>query len=149
MAFNDPFVRGENAVLTFYQQSGAALKKVNIACKNWKVSENATEIAEGVNGENRDRLDKVINYYECTFDIYQPDVEFMTAYIAAQDNDDANGFPLKQTFAVMLKTPRGNYAYSCQEGKVGPCDTNLSSRSDAVMVSVKARFRYYKQIPAV
>lgn len=149
MAANDPFIRGENVVLRLYQQKGSALKPVYLAAKNWKVTENATEVNEGVNGENRDRLDKVTNFYEVTFDIYLPDMEFLTAYMEAQTAMDNNQFPLKQTLAVLIKTPRGNYAYSCQEAMVGPFDHNNSGRADSNMMSCKARFRYYKQVQAI
>lgn len=146
MAGTDPFIRGENVQLRFYQQKGGALKPVYIAAKNWKVSENATEVNDGVNGEDRDRLDKVTNYYEITFDIFLPDMEFLDAYMEAQAAMDNNEFPLKQSFAVLIKTPRGNYAYQCQEAMVGPWDKSMSSRSDGVMQSLKARCRYYKPL---
>lgn len=149
MAYNDPHIRGENVSLKFYQQKNGSIKPVYIAAKNWKVTENATEVAEGVNGENRDRLDKVTNYYDCTFDIFLPDMEFMTAYIEAQNAFDNVELPLKQTFAVLIKTEKGNYAYLCQEAVVGPIDLSMSGRADPVMVNVKARFRYYKAAPAI
>lgn len=146
MAANDNFFRGENVQLRFYQQKGAALRPVYLAAKTWKVGENATEINDGVNGEDRDRLDKVTNFYEISFDIFQGDVDFMDAYMEAQAADDNNEFPLKQSFAVLIKTARGNFAYQCQEAKVGPWDQNNSSRQDAVMLSLKARCRYYKKL---
>ena len=79
MAGNDPFIRGENAVLRVYQQRGAAVSPIYIPIKNWKINENATEVVEGVQGENRDRLDKVTNYYDITFDAYLQDIELWTA----------------------------------------------------------------------
>ncbi len=149
MASNDPFIRGENVVLKFYQQKGLAMKPVYLAAKNWKVTENATEVAEGVNGENRDRLDKVTNFYDVSFDVFQPDMEFLDAYMEAQDAMDNNEFPLKQTFGVIIKTPRGNHAYICQEAMVGPWDTGMSGRADPYMATCKARFRYYKKAPSL
>lgn len=149
MASNDPFIRGEDVVLKFYQQKGAAMKNVLILAKNWNVDENATEIAEGVQGENRDRLDKVTNYYEGSFDIYQNDKEFIEAYIEAQEALDSNQIPLKQSFAVLTKTPKGNFAYVCQEAVVGPCKESMTSRQDAVMYNVKFRFRYYRRVPSI
>lgn len=148
MATNDPHIRGRNVILKFYQQKGAAMKPVYLAAKNWKVSENATEVAEGVNGEDRDRLDKVTNYYDVTFDIFQSDMEFMDAYMEAQDADDNVQLPLKQSFAVLIKTPKGNFVYLCQEAKVGPWDDSMTGRPDPLMKSCKARFRYYKKAPA-
>lgn len=150
MAGTDPHIRGEDATLRFYQQKGTALKPVYIAAKNFKVTENASEIREGVQGERRDRLDKVTNFYEITFDIFLPDLEFLTSYIEAQDALDAGTqFPLKQSFAVLLKTPRGNFAYNCQEAIVGPIDLSMTGRSDPLMINVKAACRWVKQIPSL
>ncbi len=146
MASNIPFFRGQNVVLKFYQNN----KPVYLAAKNWDVEENATENADGVNGENRDRLDKVTNYYTATVDIFQTDQEAMAAYIAAQDADDNNQLPLKQTAAVQIKHRDGTRAaYLLQEVKVGPMKISNSSRQEAVMLNLKMRFRYYKPVPAI
>lgn len=150
MAANDPFFRGEDVTLRFYQQSGGAMKNVYIAAKNWEVEEDATEVAEGVGGENRDRLDKVTNYYRGSVDIFQADQEVMNAIIAAQDTDDANQFPLKQNFAVLIKQVGGvSAAYLCQEAKVGPWKKTMSSRQEVVMLGLKFRFRFYKKIQSL
>lgn len=149
MATNDPFFRGEDVLLKLYQQSGAAIKAVYLAAKNWKVNENATETNEGVQGENRDRLDKVTNFYDVNFDIYQSDVAFLTAYLAAQAALDNNQIPLQQSFAVLIRTPKGNFAFVCQEAVVGPIDMGMTGRADPVMVNCKARFRYFAPVPSI
>lgn len=146
MATNIPFFRGQNVVFKFYQQN----KPVYLACKNWDVDENATEVSDGVNGENRDRLDKVTNSYTATLDVFQTDQEVMQAYIAAQDADDTNQLPLKQTCAIQITHRDGTRAaYILQECKVGPLKESMSGRADAVMLNVKVRFRYFKQVPSI
>lgn len=146
MASNVPFFRGKDVVLKLYQDG----KPVYIAAKNWDVEENATEVAEGVNGEDRDRLDKVTNYYSASVDIYQADQTFMDAYIAAQAKDDASVLPLKQSAAIMIKHRDGTRAaYLLQEAKFGPTKTTQSGRADAVMLNVKVRFRYYRKVPTI
>lgn len=146
MASNIPFFRGQNVVLKFYQDN----KPIYLAAKNWDVEENATEIADGVNGEDRDRLDKVTNYYTATVDIFQADQEVMTAYLAAQNADDNNQLPLKQTAAVQIKHRDGTRAsYLLQEVKAGPMKMSMSSRQEAVMLNLKLRFRYYKSVPSI
>lgn len=150
MASNDPFFRGEDVVLRFYQQDGSTLKPVYIAAKNWDVEENAAEIADGVGGERRDRLDKVTNYYSGSVDIFQADQEVMRAYLKAQAADDAHQFPLKQSFAVMIKQVGGvNACYLCKEAKVGPFKKSMSSRQDVVMLNLKFRFRFYEEAKAI
>lgn len=148
MAFNDPNVRGENAKLRMFQQENGAIKPVIVPIKNWKVTENATEIAEGVQGENRDRLDKVTNYYDVTFDVYVNDATFINTYILAQDALDSNEIPLKQLFSVQFDmVGGGRAAWAMQEAIVGPIDLGMTSRQDPLMVNVKARCRYMKPVP--
>jgi len=146
VAANIPFFRGQNVVLKFYQDN----KPVYLAAKNWDVEENATEVADGVNGENRDRLDKVTNYYTATVDIFQTDQEVMEAYLKAQQADDDNLLPKRQTGAVQIKHRDGTRAsYLLQEVKAGPMKLNNASRQEAVMLNLKLRFRYYKQVPSI
>lgn len=150
MADNIPFFRGQNVVLKLYQQDGTAMKPIYMAAKNWDVEENATEIADGVNGENRDRLDKVTNYFGGSVDIFQANQEQMDAYIAAQDADDANQLPKKQMMAVQITNRDGTRAaYMMQGVKLGPFKTGMTSRQDAVMLNLKFRFQYWKKIQAI
>ena len=146
MAANIPFFRGQNVTLKVFQDG----KPFYIAAKNWDVEENAAEIAEGVNGENRDRLDKVTNYYTANVDIFQTDQSVMDKIIDAQNQDDSNGLPLKQTAAISINHRDGTKAaYILQECKFGPWKTTNSSRQDAVMLNLKIRFRFYKPIQAI
>ena len=146
MATNIPFFRGQNVVFKFYQDN----KPVYIAAKNWEVEENATEIADGVNGENRDRLDKVTNYYTASLDIFQTDQEVMEAYLAAQQADDDNQLPKRQTAAVQITHRDGTRAaYLMTEVKAGPMKVTNSSRQEAVMLNLKLRFRFYKAVPSI
>lgn len=146
MASNIPFTRGQNVILRLYQDG----KSVYIAAKNWKVEENATEAADGVNGEIRDRLDKVTNYYTATVDIYQADAELMNAIIDAQDADDAQGLPLKQTAAVLKSHRDGTKsAYLMQEAKFGPWTDDAPGRAENIMLNLKLRFRFWKKVPSI
>jgi hypothetical protein len=146
MASNIPFFRGQNVVLKFFQDN----KPIYIAAKNWDVEENATEIADGVNGEHRDRLDRVANYYTASVDIFQTDQEVVAAYLANQDNDDANGLPLKQSGAIQINHRDGTRAaYILQEMVMGPMKISNSSRQEAVMLNLKVRFRFFKPSPAI
>ena len=146
MAANIPFFRGKDVVFKFYQDG----KPVYLAAKNWDVDENATENADGVNGEDRDRLDKVTNYFTASLDVFQADVNAINTYIAAQDADDQSLLPLKQSGAVQIRMRDGTRAaYLLQEMKMGPCKLSMSSRQEAVMWNVKLRFRYFKQVPSI
>lgn len=146
MAANIPFFRGQNVVFKLYQDN----KPVYIAAKVWDVEENATEVADGVNGEDRDRLDKVVNFYSVSIDIFQTDQSVVQAYLDAVAADDAAQLPKKQTGAIQIKHRDGSRAaYLLQEMKVGPMKLSNQSRQEAVMLNLKIRFRYLKPVKSI
>lgn len=143
---NIPHFRGQNAVLKLFQEN----RPVYLQCKNWDIEENATEIAEGVNGEKRDRLDKVTNYFSATCDVFQTDQEVLERYMEANAADDAVQLPLKQNGAVQIEHRDGTRAAYLLVGmKVGPFKMSNSGRADAVMLNLKLRFQDMKRIPSI
>jgi hypothetical protein len=143
---NIPFYRGQNVVFKFYQENVA----VYIPAKVWNVEENATEIAEGVNGEKRDRLDKVTNYYSGTVDIYSIDQTVMQAIIDAQEVDDSETAPLRQTGAIQITHRDGTKAAYLMKGmKVGPWGFGMTGRADPNMLNVKFRFTEWTQVQTI
>lgn len=141
-----PFTRGLNVVLKLYQNG----KPIYIKTKNFKVEVNATEVSDPVNGEDRDRLDLVVNSYSFSCEIYENDKEFMDSYLASQAADDEQGLPLAQSAAVQKKMRDGTrVAYSMLEAKFGPWDYAPGERANAAMHNLKGRFRYWKQVPSI
>lgn len=140
-----PFTRGQNVTLRCYQGNSP----IYLATKNFKVEENATETADPVNGELRDRLDKVANHYSFSGEVYVADAILMDTIIAAQDADDAQGLPLNQGAAVFIKHRNGTQsAYAMAEAKFGPFDFNPGERSAATMITFKGRFRFWTKLPS-
>jgi hypothetical protein len=143
-ATNVAFFRGQDVVLRFYQNNAQVL----LPAKNWSVEQNAAEINEGVNGEYRDRLDLVTNFYSGSVDIYQADQKTMDSIIAAQAPYDNSTFPLTQYAAVLIRQRDGVTAgYALREAVFGPWNMNMSSRQDPVMLNIKFRFRFYEKLP--
>lgn len=146
MASNAKFFKGENCALKLYQNG----RPVTVLGKNFDIEENATELNDGVNGESRDRLDKVTNYYSISVDLFQNDQEQMDAIIAAQDVDDAAGYALPQSCAVQIQQRDGTrVAYLLQECKFGPFKWSNSGRGDNTMLNLKIRARFLKKVQAV
>ncbi len=143
-ASNIPFARGRNCKLRIFQDG----RPIYIAAKSFDVEENATEVVDDVNGEERSRLDKVTNYFSCSADIFQADAELMQSILDAQDQDDLEGIPLDQRCAIIVNQRDGTTAtYLMLEAKFGPFKQTISGRDDAAMVNMKIRFRYWKKIP--
>lgn len=140
---NIPFLRGENVVIKLYQNGNPVV----LLAKNWNVSQEATEVSEGVNGEDRDRLDLVTNSFSGSVDVYQEDADVIQAIIDNQKNEDAGALPLVQAGAVQKRYRDGTKrAYVMRELKMGPFNETMTSRQDSVMINVKFRFRYYEPV---
>lgn len=145
MSDNAKFFRGENTLLKIYQQA----KPIYVAGKSWKCTQDATQCVDPVNGEKRDRLDLVTNYYDASLECYQSDQEILTALMASQETADNAGLPLKQTAAILIEHKDGTKAaYMLTECVFGPWDTGSSDRTSAVMISLKIRFRFFKKAQA-
>ncbi len=141
MATNIPFIRGRDVKMKLYQDS----KPVLIDAKNFDLEENATENADGVNGEDRDRLDKVTNYYTGTVDIYQSDQHVMQMIMDAQVQDDAAGLPLTQFATIIFNNRDGTRTtYLLKECKFGPFKDTAAGRGDTAMLNLKIRGRYWE-----
>jgi hypothetical protein len=144
---NLPFFRGEHVTLKFYLNGASVL----LNCTNWTVETNHTEIAEGINGENRDRLDIVLNYYQATFDVNQNDQTVMNALIADQDNEDAGALPLPKSAAILIRQRDGQKAAYVMTGDLmlGPWSKNMSGRPDPVKLNCKMRFTKFSAAPTI
>jgi len=143
---NVNFFRGEDVTLKIYQDGAP----VYIAAKNWTVDQQATEIQEGVNGEQRDRLDLVTNYYSGSVDIYQADQVLMRAMMDAQQTDDAAATPLEQRASVRIRQRDGTRAaYKLSNCRFGPWTMAQSGRADPVMLTMKFRFTNYDEVQAI
>lgn len=146
MAANVNFFRGEDVTLKIYQDGNP----VYIAAKNWTVDLNATEIQEGVNGEDRDRLDLVANYYSGSVDIYQADQTLMLALIDAQGTDDAAASPLAQRASVRIRQRDGTRAaYKLSNCRFGPWTMAQTGRADPVMLTMKFRFTNFDEVQVI
>jgi len=137
-----PFLRGKDVVLRFTQQG----RPIYLAGKNFQWSQVAVEAADGVNGEDRDRLDLITNYYEGSVDLYMADESVVQALIDQQTNDDAGGSPFVQTGSVRIQhRDQTKAAYKMKQMKLGPWTYNVGGRTETAMFTVKFRFSRWEQ----
>jgi hypothetical protein len=143
MSSNANFFRGRDVILKLYQDGSP----IYLAAKNWEVEENATEVADGVNGEDRDRLDLVTNYYSGSVDIFQNDQEQMNNIIDAQTTDDSGVAPLEQHGGILIRQRDGTRAvYALKNMRLGPWKVTQGGRDQAVMLNLKLRFTKWEPV---
>jgi hypothetical protein len=124
-----------------------------VVVKTWRVQEQAVEAADGVNGEQRDRLQKITNFYKCTFDCYDDgSTDTLENLIANQQNEDAQQPDLSLSGGLIF-TYRGNAgrrkAFVLKSCSLGPLDMNSGGRTTALNHALSFRAQYFDPVPAV
>ncbi len=143
---NIPFTRGKDCTMKVYQDG----KPYYVAVKSWSVEQNATEVQDDVNGEDRSRLDLITNFFSASMEIYQSDETIMQAMIDQQTNDDAASTPLAQSASIRVRHRDGTKAaYRLENAKFGPWTTNVGGRTEANMLSLKMRFTQWKKVKTI
>lgn len=140
---NIPFLNGKDVTLKLFNDNNPVV----ISGKSWTVEQNATEIADDVNGENRSRLDILTNYFSGSVDIFQSDVGIMDEIMKQQTNDDAGAVPLTQSASVRKRFRDGSKAaYRCKGMVFGPWTDAAPGRTERAMITLKFRFTDWDKV---
>ena len=133
---NNTTIRGTNARIVFFQDSN----KVTLDAKSWTIKPNVTKAADGVNGEQRDRLAKVTNFFEITISCFQRDAEILKRFLEDQANEDAQVAALDKQAGFRLYPRNGTSVPFLLSNVVwDDFEENMSGRADAVMVTLNMR----------
>ncbi len=134
------FFKGQQSVFKVFLDGDELV----LNSKSWNVKVNVTKIADGVNGEDRDRLDRVVNYFEISADLFQRDVKVLQGFLKDIKNDDASVFGLAKGGGMRIKILDGSRkAFVCKEMTFDDWDFTASARSDRAMLKVSFRCRYF------
>lgn len=135
-----PFVNGKDAKLRLFVNG----TEVILTAKTWSVKSNVTKYADGVDGEDRDRLGRVVNYFELAANCFQAGTTQLDAVLADVANDDTQVPPLVKAAGVRLKLIDGTrVSYVAKELILDDFDFNQAGRGDRVMFTLNMRFRYF------
>lgn len=144
MANQTPFFSGKDAVLRFFIDGD----EVILNAKTWKVTAQGQKAADGVNGEDRARLQFLIDFFELTAECFMNDgkqIDAIQKYIA---NNDGQLTPFDGAAAIMIRPLDGTKKnFQAKELCWDGFDINNGGRTDRVMFSLQARFRYFEPIP--
>ena len=140
---NIPFLAGKNfKAKLFIDGSGAP-----IDVKSIDVKANVTEIAEGICGEDRDRLQAITNYYEINLTLKIVTTEIIKKLAANSDNDDANVQPLAKDLALIAQPNNGlTEGFSFSEITLGAWALSIGDRKELANVTIPMRARYFKAV---
>jgi hypothetical protein len=141
-----PFFRGKDATFRLFQDG----KEVLVNAKTWSVKRNTTDGSDGVNGEDRDRPYSVTNFYDLSATCYQRDAKILVALLDDQDNDDAQVAPLDKAVGINIKIIDGSRAaFVAKEVTLGAWELNQGGRTEAVMLTIPLRARYFSKIKSI
>ena len=135
-----PHMTGSLATLKLFV---ADTEVASLDVERWRISRNVTKIDDGVCGEDRDRLDVIVNSYSISLTVFSRDAEKIARLIANQAQADTGAEPESVAFALVLK-PRGGAkaAISATECTLDDWSFGADGRTARVMTDIPIRARY-------
>ena len=144
-SLNSMNMRGTDASIVFFLDGN----KVVLDAKTWSIKPNVSKNVDDVNGEDRSRLSKTLNYYEITITCFQRDTTILEAYFKDQANEDAHVTPLDKVGGFRLRPHDGSKrSFVIRDVVWDDFEENQGGRTDAVMVTINLRASDVKQAQA-
>jgi len=142
-----PFLSGKNVKNVFIRDN----EKVVLNDSSFEVKPNGVEIADGVNGENRDRLDYIINFYDINVTSFTAKLELVEAFIAEQKDRDTNTIPKDKAVGMVVQCNDGTTKSLVMWGDVtiGNWGLGIRGRTDRVQVTMPIRCQYLDFAPTI
>jgi hypothetical protein len=139
------FVSGKHVRFKFYLNGAPVI----VFMKDTDIEEDAEEIADDVNGEDRSRLQKLTNFYRCQGQVFTPDKKLLEAWITNQANEDANEPQLDAAAGIRVEFLDGSAAaFVMKKVTVGPLKLRIGGRKERVMQNLALRFQYFDETQA-
>lgn len=140
---NIPFMAGKNFKAKFFIDGTG----IPLNIKSFDVKANVTEIAEGICGEDRDRLQTITNYYEINLTVKAISTDVIKSLLKDSDNDDSNVEPLQKDFALIAQPNNGLTEGFCfRDMTIGAWALNVGDRKELANVTIPLRARYFKAV---
>lgn len=117
--------------------------------KTWNIEEVAVEFADGVNGEQRDRLGKIINYYKFAFDCFEDGAsKTLRNIITNQANQDANQPDLAFAAGILFSYNDASKEAFTLGGQtvLGPLKTGSTGRTERIMHQLTGRATLFQSV---
>ena len=138
MADHLPFWSGKNAQVSFFIDGS---NKVPVDVESWSCKPNVTTCNDGINGESRDRLQTIVNYYQITLNCKQQNLKDLDKLFENTANDDTNAPPLSKGLMIIIKPLDGTTSVYQLDGDVTIDDWEWanSGRSDRQKLTIPIR----------
>ena len=146
MALPVPFFSGKDAVLRLFTNG----KETILNAKSWTVTPDVTKVADGVNGEDRDRLYSFINSYNFTASCFMDKAGQIDDLLAYFGNNDAQVAPFDVAAGINIKVLDGTKkTYVAKEAVLDDFNVSNSDRKERVMLTINFRARYFDPVASL
>lgn len=141
-----PFFSGKDAVMRLFINGAEVILNLD----TWDAGPNVTKAADGVNGEDRDRLQTIMNYFELTSKGWMDKAAQIPAVMNYISNNDAQVQPLDAAVALSFKILDGSkLAFVAKEVTIDDWKITQGGRTTRVNFSLNMRARYFDPIPTL
>jgi hypothetical protein len=136
----DTFRKGRHSTLTLFIKGS---KVAPLTAESYDLKQDADDIADGVNGESRDRLDKEIKFYTLTIKCFNENADKLKellSYDEALDDDEQKAVQ----FGLKLKEQSGSSSFTLTECVIGGWSWAGGQRTARAMLDIPIRARFCK-----
>jgi hypothetical protein len=136
------FMRGEHAVVVLFIDG----KKVDeLDVESWSVDPVVDDISDGINGEDRDRLDKAIRFYRISLGCLNASAQKLKTLLAYDDALENDQQPSVQ-FGLSLRSRKGGAKdlFTATEAIIGGWKWASGGRTARQKLDIPVNARYFK-----
>lgn len=139
------FMKGKGAILTLFIDSN---KVDALDVETWSIEPVKEEIADGVNGEDRDRLDAEIKYYKLDLSCFNATADKLKKILDYDDSLDEDAADPVQ-FGVKLKSTDGTSdLFTLKECVIDSWKWASGGRVNRQMLTIPIRGTRFKKLAA-
>lgn len=131
-----PFMKGKGAFLTIFID-GQKMPPLEI--KSWTLKKVVEEIADGVNGEDEDRLDTELKHYELTMECFNSTAEKLKVMVKYDQAKKSSEQPQVVSGIQLRDSAGGSASFSLSSIQIGGWSWASSGRTDRSMLSIPMR----------
>jgi hypothetical protein len=138
-----PFINGKDAKIRLFINGTEMIANA----KSWSVTKDVTKVSDGVNGEDRDRLDSFVNFFSWAMTCYMDKVSQVDALLAYDANTDLQVARFDCAVGITFKLQDGSKkAYVGKEIALDDWNVNQTDRKERTMFQLNFRSRYCDQV---
>lgn len=125
-------------------------EKLIINHSDFEVTRKGEAVADGVCGEDRDRLDYVTTHFDVSINAWQEDLKAIVQFVAEQKAKDIREIPKQSSIGILIFPENlTTAAFQCREYTLDDWSMGWSGRKERNKLKMPGRCRYFDVLPTV